>query len=561
MLKKLIKMGVVMSLLVTSVSAFAQNSGKAEYPRYSFWSNWSIGTSFDVTWENAQVSGAQWRKSINGGMDLFLQHKQNHAIDTRYRISFPTFWKGMTDNNGYDMARYITFTANAMWSITNGLRGYDPDRRHSWYLLAGAGFHWNSMFDSDVMANTHYADGKGHVRPLLTAGIGYSLRFTDHSSFFIEGGTQITDVPNLFKQNFSDLAGVNMEARLGYMYCFGVTAADQAIAAQKSMVTQENFGALNSQVAALEQQVADGKNNEKKLQRRINDLFDRQNQIQQLVIAQLSDRLVEYQPLLQRAFDSMAYTDFLFAKATQAVEWQLVHPQIVARDSKHTAQTFTKMWNPRLRHRNEELGLRYQPIDIAFGSGTCLITGANMAGKTVLLKTVGIMQLMAQFGFFVPAQQASLVLVDDVIFCIGDEQNEMNGLSSFASEIIKISNALSRAERENLLILIDEPARTTNPIEGKAIVQSVADILDQRPSMSLITTHYSQLGLACRRLRVKGFVESSATEKLTPENINRFIDYSLLADDSDDVPQEALRIATILQCNPLLLQRVKAFLC
>lgn len=297
------------------------------------------------------------------------------------------------------------------------------------------------------------------------------------------------------------------------------------------------------------------------LQRRINDLFDRQNQIQQLVIAQLSDRLVEYQPLLQRAFDSMAYTDFLFAKATQAVEWQLVHPQIVARDSKHTAQTFTKMWNPRLRHRNEELGLRYQPIDIAFGSGTCLITGANMAGKTVLLKTVGIMQLMAQFGFFVPAQQASLVLVDDVIFCIGDEQNEMNGLSSFASEIIKISNALSRAERENLLILIDEPARTTNPIEGKAIVQSVADILDQRPSMSLITTHYSQLGLACRRLRVKGFVESSATEKLTPENINRFIDYSLLADDSDDVPQEALRIATILQCNPLLLQRVKAFLC
>ena len=268
MLKKLIKMGVVMSLLVTSVSAFAQNSGKAEYPRYSFWSNWSLGTSLDVTWENAQVSNAQWRKSINGGMDLFL----NHAIDTRYRISFPTFFAGMTDDAGYDMSRYITFTANVMWSITNGLRGYDPDRRHSWYLLVGAGMHWNNMFDRDVMANTHYADGKGHVRPVLDAGIGYSYRFTDHSSFFIEGGTQITDVPNLFKQNFFNLEGVNMEARLGYMYCFGVTAADQAIAAQKSMMTQDNFGALNSQVAALEQQVADGKNNEKKLQRRINEL-------------------------------------------------------------------------------------------------------------------------------------------------------------------------------------------------------------------------------------------------------------------------------------------------
>lgn len=298
------------------------------------------------------------------------------------------------------------------------------------------------------------------------------------------------------------------------------------------------------------------------LQRRINELFDRQNLIQQQVIAKLSDHLSAYQSLLQEAHDRMAYTDFLFAKATLAQKWQLVRPEINHSSTqafKHSS-TLIKMWNPRLRHRNEELGLRYQPVDIAMTNGTCLITGANMAGKTVLLKTVGVIQLMAQFGLFVPAEKAEIDIVDDVVLCIGDEQNEMNGLSSFASEIIKISDALSRAEKEHLLLLVDEPARTTNPIEGKAIVQAVADILEHRSSMTLITTHYSQLGLSCRRLRVRGFVEEAATERLTPDNINRYIDYSLLPDDRDDVPQEAMRIAAILQCNTDLLSRAKEYL-
>ena len=324
----------------------------------------------------------------------------------------------------------------------------------------------------------------------------------------------------------------------------------------KALQTKQHGSALHhgSALLSAEQKEEDALD----LQRRINDLFDRQSQIQQQVIAQLSDKLVAHQPMLQQAYDRMAYTDFLFAKATLAQRWQLVRPEI--NPSSNHSSHLIQIWNPRLKHRNEELGLRYQPVDIKLQSGTCLITGANMAGKTVLLKTVGIVQMMAQFGFFVPAERASVTLVDDVVFCIGDEQNEMNGLSSFASEIIKISDALSRAEKEHLLLLIDEPARTTNPIEGKAIVQAVADLLDRCTSMTLITTHYSQLGLSCRRLRVRGFVESAATERLTPDNINRFIDYSLLPDDSDDVPQEAMRIASILQCNSALLAKAQEYL-
>ncbi|MDY5969918.1 MAG: DNA mismatch repair protein MutS, partial [Bacteroidales bacterium] len=137
------------------------------------------------------------------------------------------------------------------------------------------------------------------------------------------------------------------------------------------------------------------------------------------------------------------------------------------------------------------------------------------------------------------------------------KQNEMNGLSSFASEIIKISGTLARSAQRHLLILIDEPARTTNPIEGKAIVHAIGEMLNRRNSLSLITTHYSGLGLQCRRLRVKGFVESLSDAPLSPATINRFMDYSLLPDDSDDAPQEALRIATILGCDEEMIRLAK----
>lgn len=293
------------------------------------------------------------------------------------------------------------------------------------------------------------------------------------------------------------------------------------------------------------------------LQREVNDLFDRQRIVQQEVIENLSKQLKPFQPLLLAAFDRMAYTDLILAKATLAQDWRLSRPTIVEEEE---TSSFEALWNPRLRHRNESQGRRYQPIDIDFKNGVCLITGANMAGKTVLLKTIGITHMLAQFGFFVPANKACLRLVDDVVFCIGDEQNEMNGLSSFASEIIKISDAIRLSDNKRLLILIDEPARTTNPTEGKAIVQAVATILDKRGSATLITTHYSQLGLGCRRLRVKGFVEEAANVPLTPENINNFMDYSLVPDQNDNVPQEALRIATILGCDSQMLETAYSFL-
>ena len=276
-----------------------------------------------------------------------------------------------------------------------------------------------------------------------------------------------------------------------------------------------------------------------------------QNDVQQEVCLRLSDRLHPFCTALMEAMETLAYADFLLAKAELSLRWGLTRPVIT------DGISYRGLFNPRLRDRNAELELRYQAVDISLASGVCIVTGANMAGKTVLLKSVGTAQQMVQLGFYAPAEEARVILVDDVVASIGDEQDEMNGLSSFASEIIKISNIVKRSRTERMLVLVDEPARTTNPVEGKALVQALIGLLESCPSVTLITTHYGQLGTSSRRLRVRGFVENLCNLPLNPQNINRFIDYSLEEDAGDEVPHEALRIASILGCDEALLEAAR----
>ena len=269
------KIGVVMSLMVTSMSAFAQNTGKPEYPQYGFWSNWSIGFSFDLNNQaimNGNSFDAGWRRATNAGMDIFLQQKLNHAFDWRIRFGFPSFWEPMQGWNGYYNDRHMTLTLDMMWSINNSLLGYNPDRRFSLYLYGGGGLAFSGN-SSDEMSVSK-ADF-GTVGIVLDGGIGASYRFGESHNIFAEYGYDINgDAPSP-KNFFSNaLHHTNRIIRLGYFYCFGVTATDQAVAAQKAMLTQENFGALNSQVNNLDNQLRNSRNNEKKLENRIAELED-----------------------------------------------------------------------------------------------------------------------------------------------------------------------------------------------------------------------------------------------------------------------------------------------
>ena len=278
MMKKLIKVGVVMSLLLTSTSAFAQE--KAEYPDYGFWSNWSIGAGFAGTWQLGQHSWSNeapntrdlWRRSINVGMDGFLQKKLNHVWDFRLRLGVPTFWRGRPDNDGKFMNRYVTLTAEMMFSINNAIYGYNPeDCHHSWYLFAGAG---GAYLKTPEGSNYENSD-MGHVMPALNAGLGYNVMLSDDWSFYIEGEANFNDWHPEFWEEFLDWNYVHLTLHTGLMYNFGLTEADKNIEQQKKdMCSAETCKALNSQVNNLERQVSNARANEKKLENRIAELED-----------------------------------------------------------------------------------------------------------------------------------------------------------------------------------------------------------------------------------------------------------------------------------------------
>lgn len=282
-------------------------------------------------------------------------------------------------------------------------------------------------------------------------------------------------------------------------------------------------------------------------------LYLRCVELEDVVREHLSEQLREEADALREALVQVGRLDILVAKAEQAVVLHLSCPRFGG------DKTMLKgLFNPQLDATLQEKGKRFQPVDIMLLPCATLITGANMAGKTVLLKSVALAQCLLQFGFYVPAAEAEMVLVDEIQTSIGDEQDELSGLSSFAAEMLRINEIVERVKAgKRVLVLIDELARTTNPLEGRAIVNGVVSFLTEYGAMSLVTTHYSGIVAPCRKLRVRGFVEEKIQGQVTWKNINDFIDYSLEEDQGGEVPHEALRIAALLGVDKMLLERAE----
>lgn len=315
------------------------------------------------------------------------------------------------------------------------------------------------------------------------------------------------------------------------------------------------YDAYSGELAALRAEIRNRKQRgESEQQTEL--LYFRSVEMEDAVRVRLSGELQEYHLLLESALQQVALLDLTIAKAAQVSNMQLSRPQF------GKGKTILRgLFNPQLQMILQQEGKTFQSVDIELVEEATVITGANMAGKTVLLKTIALTQCLFQWGFYVPAVEAEMVLVDGVFAGIGDEQNELNGLSSFAAEMLRVDEMTKQIKAgRKILVLLDELARTTNPMEGRAIVNGVIDFLTENRTMALVTTHYNGIIAPCRKLRVKGFKKEKVQKPVTGGNINEFIDYTLEEDRGDEVPHEAMRIAALLGVDHGLLCKAENYL-
>ena len=204
-----------------------------------------------------------------------------------------------------------------------------------------------------------------------------------------------------------------------------------------------------------------------------------------VILATLSAKAGEYIPAIETDYQILTELDFIFAKAAYALEYNGITPHF---------NTERKIRILKGRHPLLD-AKKVVPIDISLGSDfdQLVITGPNTGGKTVSLKTVGLLTLMGQAGLPIPSGDRSELAVFDNIFAdIGDEQSIEQNLSTFSSHMTNIIHILKEAN-EHSLVLFDELCAGTDPTEGAALAVSILSYFHSRGIRTMATTHYSEI--------------------------------------------------------------------
>ncbi len=227
------------------------------------------------------------------------------------------------------------------------------------------------------------------------------------------------------------------------------------------------------------------------------------------ILSAFSAQVGSLEPQFSYSYDAMLSIDLLLAKARLAVEQNAFMPQV----SDTCRFSLKKARHPLIDKK------KVVPIDIALGDeyDTLVITGPNTGGKTVSLKTAGLLNAMAQYGFLIPAHESSSVCcMQEYLVDIGDEQSIEQSLSTFSGHMKRITEILQLAGPDTLTLL-DELGAGTDPAEGAALAVSILEKLRRAGTLLMATTHYAELKVYA--LETPGVVNASCefnVESLMP---------------------------------------------
>ena len=220
--------------------------------------------------------------------------------------------------------------------------------------------------------------------------------------------------------------------------------------------------------------------------------FEESREIQK-ILYDFTEFLRPYIPELLKGAEFLGETDFLMAKAQTALDFIAGMPVISADGSLN----LRKARHPLLEKALKAEGREMIPLTITLtpGKRILLISGPNAGGKSVCLKTTGLLQYMFQWGMLVPTSETSeLPIFDRISVSIGDNQNIENDLSTYSSFLADMRDMLAAAD-DRTLVLIDEFGSGTEPAAGGAIAEAILAEMDKRGVYGVITTHYTNLKL------------------------------------------------------------------
>ena len=202
------------------------------------------------------------------------------------------------------------------------------------------------------------------------------------------------------------------------------------------------------------------------------------------IMWELSRRVSGDADLLRLDFINIVELSVIFARAALGARMEGVTPTI----SKNGVLDLKKAKHPLLDPK------KAVPISVSLGRDfdTLVITGPNTGGKTVTLKTMGLLAMMAQCGMQLPAEEAEVPVYPDVLADIGDEQSIEQSLSTFSAHIVNIIDMLERT-KPGVLVLFDELGSGTDPVEGAALAESILMTVRERGAVCAATTHYAEL--------------------------------------------------------------------
>ena len=300
----------------------------------------------------------------------------------------------------------------------------------------------------------------------------------------------------------------------------------------------------------------------------MDELIVKMDEEEERIRKEISQEISRHTDVLNRNCDRIGALDLALGKAIFAVSHDCTRPEIV---EEHILE-IEEGRNLQVEDILKSKGKTYCPVSISLEQGVTCITGANMGGKTISLKLSGQVMILTQYGFFVPAKRARVGLSNYVQILVGDSQSVERGLSTFGSEMedlkIMLDNSVDRT-----LLLIDEIASGTNPVEGLALSKSLVDYLIKKPYIALMTTHFETVtekeGVV--NMQVRGLADVNFTllnreiqyaKKSERINIiSKYMDYRLYrVEKQGEVPKDALNIAKMLGISSEIIEGAQKYI-